>query len=385
MFYLRTGGNGSGKTLLTLQDVRELQLETNRPVCFNLRPADHPEKPNTPYCNLKPEIIKQFGWTGIHFEDWESQAPGTIFLIDECHYDLPKRGTGKPATHIERLTEHRALGFDFFLLTQHPSNIDVFVRKLVQAPGWHQHIKRLAGALPVANVIQWDAVNLACEQAGSGKSGEVKTRPYPKAVYSWYDSAQLHTGKVRIPKAVFVLVACVVAIPLLFIRGITGVAKREDAEKSSSAVVASGTARTRDVLPRFQSPGDYVSAYAPRVEGLMHTAPAYDGMTSPRRVPVPAACISSSSGCPRSIRCNHQLPKNQHRANAGGRMPHATSSSLPDYQPSEIVTLTSGHAAPIPLPRTPSGCPTRGRYGTPYCHQKRCAFALCVRKAQKTV
>jgi zona occludens toxin len=176
MLYLRTGGNGSGKTLLTLKDVRELQLQTKRPVCYNLRPADHPTKPNTPYCNLKPEVIEEFGWKGIHFKDWEAQESGTIFVIDECHYDMPKGGTAKPPQHIERLTEHRSRGFDFFLLTQHPSNIDVFVRKLVQAPGWHQHIKRLAGALAVANVVQWDAVNLQCEQAGSGKSGEVKTR-----------------------------------------------------------------------------------------------------------------------------------------------------------------------------------------------------------------
>lgn len=297
MLYLRTGGNGSGKTLLTLKDVRELQLKTKRPVCFNLRPANHPEKPNTPYCNLKPSVIEEFGWKGIHFKDWEEQESGTIFLIDECHYDMPKGGTAKPPQHIERLTEHRSRGFDFFLLTQHPSNIDVFVRKLVQAPGWHQHIKRLAGALAVANVVQWDAVNLQCEQAGSGKSGEVKTRPYPRDVYKWYDSAELHTGKVRIPKAAIILALCVVAVPLLFMRGISTVAKTDGSEKPSHAasiVPVSGA----NAAARPRTAAELVEAHRPRIEGLMHTAAVYDPLTAPKRVPVPAACISTASkGC----------------------------------------------------------------------------------------
>ena len=36
MFYLVTGGVGTGKTLFTLKWVRELQLETGRPVCYCL-------------------------------------------------------------------------------------------------------------------------------------------------------------------------------------------------------------------------------------------------------------------------------------------------------------------------------------------------------------
>lgn len=298
MLYLRTGGNGSGKTLLTLKDVRELQLKTKRPVCFNLRPADHPEKPNTPYCNLKPAIIEEFGWKGIHFKDWELQESGTIFLIDECHYDMPKGGTAKPPQHIERLTEHRSRGFDFFLLTQHPSNIDVFVRKLVQAPGWHQHIKRLAGALAVANVVQWDAVNLQCEQAGSGKSGEVKTRPYPRDVYKWYDSAELHTGKVRIPKAAIILALCVVAIPLLFMRGIGTIAKTSEPDEGGKPATEAYVARpvnSANAAVKPRTAQELAEAHTPRIEGLMHTAAIYDALTTPKRVPVPAACISTPS------------------------------------------------------------------------------------------
>lgn len=302
MLYLRTGGNGSGKTLFTLEDVRKLQLETGRPVCINIRPANDPEKPNKPYCNLKQSTIEEFGWKLIRFEDWEKQDKGTIFLIDECHYDLPMRpASSKVPPHIARLTEHRSSGFDFFLLTQHPKNIDSFVRNLVQAPGWHQHVKRLAGAAPLSNFVQWDAVNLQCEQFGSGKNAQIKTRPFPKEVYGWYDSAYIHTGKVRIPKQLIIFVVCLIGAPTLLYMGFSkatggvGGAKSTDLSTKSAPGQASGSTSSSG---KPKTAAEYVVSYTPRIGTFMHTAPAYDGLTAPKRVPVPAACIEMpSKGC----------------------------------------------------------------------------------------
>ncbi|WP_418121291.1 zonular occludens toxin domain-containing protein [Variovorax sp. 160MFSha2.1] len=301
MFYLRTGGNGSGKTLFTLQDVRKLQLESGRPVYFNIRPENDPKKPNQPYCNLKQSTIDEFGWKPFRFHEWESVEPGAIFLVDECHYDLPKRPASlKEPPHIARLTEHRSYGFDFFLLTQHPKNIDSFVRNLVQAPGWHQHVKRLAGAAAVSNFLQWDAVNLQCEQFGSGKTADVKTRPFPREVYDWYDSAYVHTGKTRIPKAVYVVIACMVLVPLLIWLGVSGLFNKSKAKGSDEKEVAAASsgARGGEGSARPKTPTEYIASYQPRVPGLMHSAPAYDELTRPKRVPVPAACVSmASKGC----------------------------------------------------------------------------------------
>lgn len=306
MLYLRTGGNGSGKTLFTLQDVRKLQLETGRPVCINIAPADHPDpkRRNKPYCNLKAEKLEEFGWKQVHFKDWEAQEDGTIFLIDECHYDLPVRpASQRPPDHITHLTEHRSRGFDFFLLTQHPKNIDSFVRNLVQAPGWHQHVKRLAGAAPISNFIQWDAVELQCEKFASGKNAQIKSRAFPREVYGWYDSAYLHTGKVRIPKQIFILVGCAIGIPVLLYSGFSKLTGGSDAAKAS-AKPAIGSAAGNPSSMRAGSegapktPAEYVALYTPRIAGLMHTAPAYDQLTAPKRVPVPAACVEmKSKGC----------------------------------------------------------------------------------------
>jgi len=307
MLYLRTGGNGSGKTLFTLQDVRKLQLETGRPVCINIRPADYPDKAkaNTPYCNIKPAKLEEFGWKLIHFKDWEAQEDGTIFLVDECHYDLPQRPPSQfPPPHIAHLTEHRSRGFDFFLLTQHPGNIDKFVRNLVQAPGWHEHVKRLAGAAPVSNFCRWDSVQLQCESMGSGRSGEVKARPFPREVYDWYDSAFLHTGKLRIPKKVWVLLACLVLAPLLLFFGVRSAYRNMVGDEPAQAAKpsrgqASGLVATGGVsdTPKVKSATEYIAAYRPRIGGLVHSAPAYDKLTEPKRVPVPAACVQMGDRC----------------------------------------------------------------------------------------
>jgi len=40
-----------------------------------------------------------------------------------------------------------------------------------------------------------------------------------------------------------------------------------------------------------------VASYVPRVPGLQYTAPAYDELTKPSRVPVPAACVQIRGGC----------------------------------------------------------------------------------------
>lgn len=299
MLYLRTGANGTCKTLFTLKDVREKQLKEGRSVCWNGR------------FDLKPEIAEQFGWKKIDFKDWQDQDDGTIFLIDECHNDMPKRPSGSPVPlHIKALGEHRKRGFDFFLITQHPSNIDTFVTNLVGAPGWHQHLKRIAGGSKMTSVLQWDAVNLGCAKNGSARNAQVKTRAHPKEVYGWYDSAELHTEKVRIPKTWLVIGAAVVLVPLMGWLGAstmweatTGKAPKDVDGKP--VIVAPGdmapsvrVAPNEPARPKPLTVAEYAEAHEARFIGLPHTAPRYDEVTRPTVVPVPAACITSrSKGC----------------------------------------------------------------------------------------
>lgn len=304
MLYLRTGANGSCKSLFTLRDLRDLQLKTGRPVCIIV---GDDKDPTRQYVKIKPEIMAEFEWSTCQFKDWFDQADGTIFLADECHNYMPKRSPSAAVpTPIKLLAEHRARGFDFFLLTQHPMNIDEFVRRLVGSPGWHQHLKRVFGGTNVTRVLQWDAVNPQCEKNGSGKTAEVDTRTQPTEVYKWYDSASLHTAKVRIPKQLIVMVVALLLVPALGYIAVkrllpsssTDAAKKEpgQARADLSHAVPPGGPSTNERKP--MTTAEYAASYRPRLAGLMHTAPAYDQLTVPKRVPVPAACVESKAkGC----------------------------------------------------------------------------------------
>ncbi len=288
MIYLRTGANGAGKTLLTLRDVREKSLAESRPV----------------YYNGRFEMLADFGWTKIDAKDWESCPDGAIFLFDECHNDFPLRSASAPVPpYVKQLAEHRRRGFDFFLITQHPMNLDAFVRRLIGSPGWHQHLKRASGA-PLVSVIEWPAVTDQPQKNGSGATGSVKMVPYPKEVYGWYQSTSLDTAKVKIPFQVKVLVACVVAIPVLGYYGWQALMKNTAPKGGSDpakTAPASGPARTMAAGPDgakpVMTPAEYVASFSPRLEGFPQTAPRYDDLTKPTQVPYPAACVQSKDRC----------------------------------------------------------------------------------------
>lgn len=308
MLYLRTGANGSCKSLFTLKDLRDKQVAEGRSVCVLIgKPAvgTEPADPERRYLKIYPKTMQEFGWTECHYSEWWAQPDGTIFLGDECHNYLPKRANGSAVPeYVAKLAEHRSRGFDFFLLTQHPSNIDSFVVKIIGSPGWHQHLKRAFGASNMTTVLQWSAVNNQCEKDGAGKNAQVTMRPQPKEVYGWYDSAELHTGKRKIPRQAKFLVVAALVVPVLFwyagklIYGNTigrGQAKTEAAAGSQPVAAPAAAPGGRD---RPQTAAEYVAHYRPRIAGLMHTAPAYDELTQPKRVPVPAACVQSKTkGC----------------------------------------------------------------------------------------
>jgi len=296
MIYLTTGANGAGKTLLTLRDVREKSVKESRPVAYNGR----------------FEMVANFGWKKIDAKDWEAEPDGTIFLFDECHNDFPIR-PGKDAApqYVRMLAEHRRRGFDFYLITQHPLNIDAFLRRLIGSPGWHRHLKRASGA-PLVSVLEWPSVNQQCEKAGAGESGSVSMVPYPKEVYDWYKSTSLDTAKLRVPFRVWFLLVAALAVPLagyFAYSTFTGAnASREAKIKKMAGPTAAGPlGAASGVVPRSTggpagvagpvTAAEYLASFSERVVGLAYTSPRYDAITQPVRAPFPAACVQSSKRC----------------------------------------------------------------------------------------
>lgn len=285
MLYLTTGANGAGKTLLTLKAVREMQLKETRPV----------------YHNGRFKLTADFGWQQIDFKDWQACPDGSIFLIDEAHNDMPVRKGGEPPEAIKMLAEHRRRGMDFFLISQHPLNIDAFVRRLIGSPGWHRHLKRASGA-PLVSVLEWPSVNTTCEKAGAGESGSVTMVPYPTEVYKWYESTSLDTAKVKIPFQAKVLIAALLAVPVLVYFGYTKF--QAGLSKPATAASAPSTPGQPGISPMPMRPAsspmsamEYVATFKPRLDSWPHSAPRYDKLTEPTAAPYPAACIMMGSRC----------------------------------------------------------------------------------------
>lgn len=291
MLHLITGANGAGKTLNTLKWVRERSVKEGRPVCHNGRfePVEGGELES---------------WKKIDMKNWQDEPDGTIFLVDECHNDFPLRPpSGTPPDYVRMLAEHRRRGFDFYLVTQHPQNIDAFVRRLVGSPGWHRHLKRTFGA-DLVSVLEWPAVNPNCEKDGSGKTGTVTMQAFPKEVYGWYRSASLHTGKKRIPKAVWMLAACAVLVPSFGYLAITTVYKNVTKHAKPGApgeATAPAQGASKDAAPpqpnRKLTADEYLAERVPRFTDFPHTAPAYDDVTKPSEAPYPAACVQMAKTC----------------------------------------------------------------------------------------
>lgn len=284
MLYLVTGANGAGKTLNTLKWVRERCVKESRPVCHNGR--------------FKPvEGGELSSWKHIDIKNWQDEPDGTIFLVDECHNDFPVRpASSAPPDYVRMLAEHRRRGFDFYLITQHPQNIDSFVRRLIGSPGWHRHLKRTFGA-NLVSVLEWSAVNPNCEKDGSGKSAEVTTVPFPKEVYDWYESASLHTGKPKIPKKVWIFIFALLAAIALFWFAFSSIPVKgkniDDVKHSKTAATSvSDSPRVDTTTAEY-----FLSQRMPRLSDFPHTAPAYDDVTKPVRAPYPAACITMRGDC----------------------------------------------------------------------------------------
>lgn len=295
MIYLRTGANGTGKTLLTLKEVREKQLAENRPVYWNGR------------FQLTPEKEQEFGWHRVDVKDWQKVPDGAIFLVDEAHNDFPISDAKALPEYIKMMAEHRSRGFDFYLITQHPMNLNAFLRRIIAAPGWHQHLKRASGA-PLVSVLEWSEVHTSPEKPGSSASGTARMVAYPKEVYSWYQSATLHTAKVRIPKKVWVLVGAVLLLPVCIWGAYsTFIGARETREAAfekrgakTATQAASGSFSSSPVVsgpPQNQplTPVQYAATFVPRIENIPHTAPRYDQLTQPTEPPVIAACLDGKN------------------------------------------------------------------------------------------
>jgi zona occludens toxin len=286
MMYLTTGTNGAGKTLLTLWDVRQQQIKENRPVYF---------RGFTP----NPILTNEFGWQEFDPAKWQDLPDGSICVFDEAQEVLgTEHGKDVPQWIQDIAKYRRKRGFDFWLVTPHPMLLHTFVRRLIEKPSWHRHLKRAFGAEMVSE-LKFGYVESQCEKPGSGANAQITMQPYRKEVYGWYQSASLHTAKKTIPRAVWVGLACVpLALALIGYGGwrVSNIGKNTAEKIAPGAKLDAAAPGTpgRPVAqekPKPMTAQEYVEARMPRIAAFPHTAAAYDGVTQPTEAPYPAACV----------------------------------------------------------------------------------------------
>jgi zona occludens toxin len=280
-----TGLPGHGKTLYTLWRFKQEAEKAGRPVFHN----------DIPGLNIP-------GWQTFKVEEWDQLPSGAIFIIDEAQKVFPTRGAGRPPKFIEDLTTHRHLGLDGVLIFQNPMLVDSFVRRLVDR---HFHVVRKFGT-HFATIYEFTN---GLQDNPKAKANAIRHEwRYSKEVFDWYKSAELHTVKRRIPARVWVLLS----LPLIFgalvyfaylrlnpeaqQKRIEEAAGVQPGQAQAAARVGAAPAAGAAAVATL-TPAQYVEAYTPRIPDLPHTAPAYDHLTKPTAVPVPAICIDSARRC----------------------------------------------------------------------------------------
>lgn len=285
---LITGLPGHGKTLYALARWKDEAAKLGRPVFHN---------------NINGLNIP--GWQPWELDNWQNLPAGAIMIVDEAQFSFPTRGRGAPDPWVEKLTTHRHLGLDFVVITQNPMLLDSYVRRLVDR---HFHVIRKFGT---HMVTIHEFTNGTKENVGQSRDGSIRHEwRFPKEVFELYKSAELHTVKARIPMRVWVMLCTpVIFIALAFLaysrlNPAAQQAAMDERLGLSSVTHGAGSASRAGPggLPASPareslSPLEYAQLYLPRVEGLPHTAPAYDEVTQPVAAPYPAACIASQTRC----------------------------------------------------------------------------------------
>lgn len=284
--HLITGKPGNGKTLFALDLISKRAIQEKRQVYqFGIT------------------LTKQFPHNWITLEDpqkWFECPPNSIIVFDEAQKPelFPARANGSKAPkHVSALETHRHEGVDIYFMTQDPSFVDNHIKKLCEE---HHHLIRQFGMRK--STVYFAHSALTSISNATLKGTIQSTFNFPPLVYGWYESAQVHTHKRKIPGRL-ILFWCLppLLIVLLWIsyQKVSALGKpKEKGIVPSELSVAPFVGRVPSAaVAHKETVAEYVEKHQPRVEGLAYTAPVYDELTKPSVAPAISACLASKSKC----------------------------------------------------------------------------------------
>lgn len=290
MLNLITAVPGSGKTLFLLKTVSEVAKKDDRQVYYS----------GIPLTDQGKEVL---GWIELDDpEKWHELPAGAIIVIDECQRVFPPRRTGTNIPkHVSMFETHRHHGFDVWLITQAPRLMDSHIRQLVNK---HYHLKRMFGG-KIAALLSWDCCEELPNTTGaSARCIDKKKFHYPREVFGWYKSAELHTHKLQLPRKLLLTLALLVIAPIAVY---TSVAYVRDLGKpvEKKSVQVGQVSQSRDasapassaVQAKPMTPVEFQQTTIPLDPARPETAPRYDHLNTPTAMPAVSGCIKSATKC----------------------------------------------------------------------------------------
>lgn len=147
--------------------------------------------------------------------DWRTTAQGSYFVIDEAQliniFSDEARGIDPI---VKDLTIHRHKGYDFLFITQEPSFVHKYIRKLASL---HIHLVNIFG-WEQSMMLEWSVVQDSPNAIKSIARAENLTRwRFPKHVYKLYKSTTINTRVKRIPKKL--VICAVLAVVFILLAG----------------------------------------------------------------------------------------------------------------------------------------------------------------------
>lgn len=269
MIHLITGLPGHGKTLRAIWELMQARnKDESRPLYYR------------GIKGLKLDAAE------IEGHDWHTCPDGSIIVIDEAQQVFPVRGNSQVPEYVAKLATHRHRGIDLILITQHPSLIDTFARKLIDR---HTHTFRILGR-EACTIYQWEEIQDDPRSMSARELAQSHIWQYPREVFAMYDSAVLHTAEPRFPKRLVLLALAAVLVGVcvwLVVRWARGAATphQPPAPSVSAGAPASALATAPGQRPAIKDAADWLRLITPRIAHRPESAPLFDDRMSSYSMP----------------------------------------------------------------------------------------------------
>ncbi|EEP68160.1 zonular occludens toxin family protein [Kingella oralis] len=304
MIILQTGVPGSGKTASIVNILMTDETYTH------FTDKDGVKKKRPLFVNGINELqIEHQELTDEQIKDQPFQdflPYGSLVIIDEAQRLMGNRpAASKVPAFIQALATHRHHGLDIVLITQHPSFLDPFVRKLVQR---HMHIS----IKPIGRKLyEWnECVDQPENQINIARAIE-RQFTLPKKVFGTYKSAEIHTKVNRRIPRIMIFMLLFVPFMLWFGYHVWGrmkeryISPNQEQQISQSASEAAtsnnGNYPTNAIEPNqttSMNPSLNAQMYVPTLPEKPESKPLYDNVRQVKQYERIAACIKGGkTGC----------------------------------------------------------------------------------------